>query len=176
MTTEISDLGELTGVIEQAVARGARTAMRASVDRLRELLMENAPYDDDPVNALNRKRDEHLRDRIEVRADFAVDDGRRVTLAEGDTVRLDVRMPGYARFTEAGTASHIIAPRGGPYLSFFVGAEKIFKRFVKHPGTPATGWVTQSLSEWRELLQELIAEMDMGEDLIESDFTYRLNP
>jgi len=40
-------------------------------------------------------------------------------------------------YMEEGTVPHVITPKkAGGFLHFFIGADEIFTRMVKHPGTP----------------------------------------
>lgn len=58
----------------------------------------------------------------------------------------------YSSFVDEGTDPHEI--RGNPYLAFFwpkTGKFEVF-RSVEHPGTPRTGWWTDTLARWGEFV------------------------
>lgn len=142
---QIDNFGQLIAEVEQQVVWGVKQRTREATKLLLELLRENAPVD---MDEQNRKRGPHLADQIALNVREVDDDFEIV-----------ITMPGYAKFTEFGTEPHVITPRDpNGYLRFFVAAEEVFRTIVNHPGTPATGWVSASLDEWRPILLDQLAQ------------------
>lgn len=165
---EIDNIGQLIGIITEDVVRDLAQSVSGSRAELEQLLKANAPFD---LDLPNRKRDQHLRNRIRV---VARDVGTGQFASEGAEVRIEVFMPGYAQFTEFGTDPHEIRPRDAAILSFFVEAERVFADVVQHPGTEAQEWVAKSIEEWRDVLLE---ELDRTRiNLPDETYTIRLNP
>jgi hypothetical protein len=60
--------------------------------------------------------------------------GQIVRTRTGGLVRLTNRKA-YARVIESGSRAHVIRPRHGKALRFFIGGAFVFRRRVNHPGT-----------------------------------------
>ena len=56
----------------------------------------------------------------------------------------------YAAMVELGTAPHIIYPKNGKVLVFEIDGEKIFTRYVNHPGTKPNAYLFPALELDRE--------------------------
>jgi hypothetical protein len=69
----------------------------------------------------------------------------------------------YAGWMDTGTRPHPIV--GNPYLAFYwekIGRFVVLRR-VSHPGTPRTGWWTDTLARWPEMAREVAGSIgDVG--------------
>ena len=64
----------------------------------------------------------------------------------------------YGEFVRKGTAPHVIVPRKGKALRFFIGGQVVFAKRVNHPGTKANPYHVRALSSARSRIDGIIAE------------------
>lgn len=73
----------------------------------------------------------------------------RVTVPDTGTPRQSDK----ARWTDAGTAAHIIRPRRARALRFQSGNRVVFARVVHHPGYRGSQWWSKNIRQWSARVQ-----------------------
>lgn len=65
----------------------------------------------------------------------------------------------YADFVELGTKPHLIRAKPGGVLAFEIGGQKIFAKYVNHPGTKPNPFVKRALESYLSDLTKWIADV-----------------
>lgn len=137
----------------------------ADVSGLRDKVHEfGARLHDAALTELEQELDAIVPDSGEPSEDKLRESRQVVAFQQGDTFVAIITYTSFkAELTEHGTGPHeIFAPAPGPPLSWVEQGERLFARYVNHPGSHKhDGWFSTTVQQWPAILERASSQVSV---------------